>query len=316
MHKRYLFIISSVIFSAFILLLGARTGRNNRSSCRRQLVCTTGMIADAVEAIAGEHACVHRLMGPGVDPHLYRPRERDVHKIAQADALFYNGLHLEGRMGEIFETMHRRVLTVPVARTIPPALLLSCGDNGIVDPHVWHDISLWLYAVHEIGNALAQLDPAHSDWYAARTADYVDHLKKVDKRVRAVLAHVPPAQRILVTAHDAFGYFGRAYGFKVIGLQGMSTDAQVGTKDIQELAHYIVMHNVKALFLESSIPPRSIQAVQNAVLARGWRVAIGPELFSDALGDAASGAATYNDMIMHNARIIAAALGDYDGTSC
>lgn len=273
-------------------------------------VATTSIVADAVRQVGGDRVEVTGLMGPGVDPHLYRASEGDVRRMSGADVVFYNGLHLEGRMSDLFREMAARgVRTVAVAEAIDTARLLRPPEfEGAFDPHVWMDVSLWRVAVERIAEALAELDPEHADGYRARAAAYGARLDTLDAYVRARASEVPEAVRVLVTAHDAFNYFGRAYGFRVRGLQGISTVAEAGTADVQELARFVAENRIPALFVETSVSPRSIEAVRAAVRARGFEVRIGGDLYSDALGGAGSGAETYEGMIRHNVDTIVAAL--------
>jgi manganese/zinc/iron transport system substrate-binding protein len=274
-------------------------------------VATTSIVADLVRQIGGERVEVIGLMGAGVDPHLYRASEGDVRRMGDADIVFYNGLHLEGRMGELFERMAGRgVRTVPVAEAIERSRLLTPSEfEGAYDPHVWMDVSLWQVAAARVGEALAELDPVHAERYAAAADAYVATLGGLDAEIREMAHRVPPELRVLVTAHDAFNYFGRAYGFEVRGLQGISTVAEAGTADVQELARFVAERRIPALFVETSVSPRSIEAVRAAVRARGFEVGIGGDLYSDALGGPGSGAETYEAMIRHNVRTIVAALG-------
>lgn len=272
-------------------------------------VATTGMIADAVAAVGGVRVQVSGLMGPGIDPHLYRASEGDVRRLAEADVIFYNGLHLEASMAQVLEQMQGRILTVAVAEAVPEAERLAPPEfAGAYDPHVWFDVRLWSLAVERIRDRLAELDPIHAQVYQANAAAYLAELEALDVHVHEQAARVPSAQRVLITAHDAFNYFGRAYGFEVRGLQGISTATEASTADVQALAAFIVERRIPALFVESSVPPRTIEAVQAAARARGFEVRIGGQLFSDALGSPETPAATYPGMVRHNIDTIVAAL--------
>jgi len=273
-----------------------------------QVVATTSIIADTAARIGGDDALVTGLMGPGVDPHLYKASEGDVRRLQNADVVLYNGMHLEARMGEVLERMGDRKSTA-VAEGLPVERLLSPpGAQGTHDPHIWFDVGLWIHAAERIRDALVAADPDHAEGYRARAADLTAELAALDAEVRALANGVPPESRVLVTAHDAFGYFGRAYGFEVRGLQGISTATEAGARDVQQLAAYIADHRIPAVFVETSVPPRAIEAVREAVRARGFEVGLGGELFSDALGDADSGAETYVGMVRHNVRTIVGAL--------
>jgi manganese/zinc/iron transport system substrate-binding protein len=279
------------------------------SDGRLQVVATIGMITDVAREIGGERVHVQGLMGPGVDPHLYKARAGDVRRLAGADLVLYNGLHLEAAMGEVLEEMGRQRHTVAVGEAVPQGDRIATADfGGNYDPHVWFDVRLWAHAAQRIEQALAEADPAHAAEYAQRGAAYRERLAELDDWIRTRVAELPPEQRVLITAHDAFGYFGRAYGFRVMGLQGISTTAEAGTSDVQRLADEIVRQRIPAIFLESSIPPRNIQAVIAAVRARGAEVRMGGELFSDAMGDAGTPQGTYLGMIRHNVDTIVSSL--------
>lgn len=276
---------------------------------RLRVVTTVGMIADVVENVGGERVRVIGLMGPGVDPHLYKASEGDVRRLFRADVVFYGGLHLEARMGEVLEEMGSRTRVVAVTDAVPRGLLLSPAEfQGAYDPHVWFDVRLWMRTVPLVARTLEEEDPAHAPEYRARAAEYLQELEALDAYVRRQAARVPREQRVLVTAHDAFNYFGRAYGFEVRGLQGISTAAEAGTADVQALADFIARRRIPAVFVESSLPRRSVEAVQEAVRARGWEVRIGGELFSDALGSAGTPEGSYAGMVKHNVDTIVQAL--------
>jgi len=275
-----------------------------------RVVATTGMVADIVQNVGGERVEVEGLMGPGVDPHLYKASAGDVNRLQAADVIFYNGLHLEAQMGKVFERMSGTdVVTVPVAENINPAELLAPPEfQGNYDPHVWFNVQFWMTAVEEVEAALAKMDPDHADVYAANAKAYLAELAALDAYVREQALRVPEDQRVLITAHDAFNYFGRAYGFEVRGLQGISTASEASTADMQDLARFIAERQIPAIFLESSVPPRTVEAVQAAVHDRGFDVQIGGELFSDAMGTAGTPEGTYIGMVRHNVDTIVGAL--------
>ena len=276
---------------------------------RLQLVATTSIIADVARELGGERVQVTGLMGPGIDPHLYKASEGDVQRLAGADLVLYNGLHLEAKMADVLERMRGRVRTVAVAEAVPKDRLLAPPEfGGAYDPHVWHDPGLWRLAVERSRDALIAADSAGAAHYAERATRYLARLDSLDAWVRAETGRVPEATRVLVTAHDAFNYFGRAYGVEVRGLQGISTATEAGTADVRTLADFIAQRRIPAIFVESSIPRRTIEAVQAAVRSRGHDVEIGGQLFSDALGDAGSPAGTYEGMIRHNVSTLVGAL--------
>jgi manganese/zinc/iron transport system substrate-binding protein len=273
------------------------------------VVATTGMVADVARAVGGERVRVVAIMGPGVDPHLYRASEGDVRRLFGADVIFYNGLHLEARMGDVLAQMGDRARVRAVAEAVPRERLMAPPEfEGAYDPHVWFDVALWAHTVDAVEATLAEADPAHAAEYRARAAAYRDELAELDRYVRATAERVPAERRILVTAHDAFGYFGRAYGFQVRGLQGISTSAEAGTADVQSLAEFIARERIPAVFVESSIPDRTVRAVQEAVRARGWTVRIGGSLYSDAMGTPGTPTGTYVGMVRHNIDTIVNAL--------
>lgn len=305
--KRFLFLM--LIFSIGLFFFFFFRDDIQKSVKRHiAVVATTSMLADAVRNIVGDHMVVHGLMGCGIDPHVYRARESDVHKLAAADLVVYNGLHLEGKMGQVLEGMNRFTKVINASRAIDTQRLRTADFDELYDPHIWFDVKLWIMVIRHIQAAIMQIDPKHADIYKKNGDAYCAQLEQLHEYVQQRIAQLQPQQRILVTAHDAFGYFGDAYNFEVVGLQGLSTDADISTRDIQQLADYIVQKKIPTIFVESSIPARSLMAVQQAVAAQGWSVAIGDELYSDALGDEESGADTYVAMIKHNIDTIVDAL--------
>ncbi len=302
-----------ILFLSVIACSGcnSREGKVARPSDRNiRAVATTGMIADAVKRVGGKRVEVTGLMGPGVDPHLYRASEGDVALMAGSDIIFYNGLHLEGKMTDVFEQMGRiGKRAVAVTDHIDKNLLLAPPEfEGLYDPHVWFDVSLWMKVVERIRDALAEMDPGSAEFYASNAESYIKELSKLHDYVRLKARRVPESQRVLVTAHDAFNYFGRAYGFEVRGLQGISTATEAGAADVKALAEFIAHRKIRAIFIESSVPVRGIEALQKAVSARGFEVEIGGELFSDAMGDEGTPEGTYVGMVRHNIDTITGAL--------
>jgi manganese/zinc/iron transport system substrate-binding protein len=276
---------------------------------RVRVVATTGMITDIVIRVGGDRVSVSGLMGPGVDPHLYKASEGDVLRMAAADVIFHNGLHLEGKVADVFERMTRRVATDAVTDGIDRALLLRPAEfRGAYDPHVWFDVALWMKAVERVADTLSKVDPAHAETYRRNAAAYLEELDALHRYVKRRAEELPPEKRVLITAHDAFNYFGRAYGFRVHGLQGVSTVTEAGAADIQALARLIVEKRIPAVFVETSVPPRYIEALREAVRARGYNVEIGGDLFSDAMGDPGTPEGTYIGMVRHNIDTIVTAL--------
>jgi manganese/zinc/iron transport system substrate-binding protein len=274
-----------------------------------RVVTTIGMITDIVQVVGGERVQVTGLMGPGVDPHLYKASEGDVIRMAEADLVFYNGLHLEAKVAEVLEKMEGRIKTVAVTDDIDRSALLAPPEfEGAYDPHVWFDVTLWMKAVEEVRDTLIEVDPEHADLYHANADNYLTELNELHGYVKAQAERVPPEQRVLITAHDAFNYFGQAYDFEVRGLQGISTASEAGTADVQALAEFINERKIPAVFVESSVSPRTIEAVQAAVRAKGFQVEIGGELFSDAMGNPGTPEGTYTGMVRHNIDTIVSSL--------
>ncbi len=275
-----------------------------------RIATTVGMITDIVRNVGGERVDVTGLMAPGVDPHLYKPSVGDVFKLDSADVIFYGGLHLEGRMAELFEKMNeagRRA--VAVTDEIDPSLLRKPAEfEGAYDPHVWFDVILWQYAARRVGKELIALDPASSELYERNTVAYLAKLDALNTYIHAQIDSIPPKSRVLITAHDAFGYFGQRYGLEVRGIQGASTASEASANSVRELAQFITDRQIKAIFVESSVPRATIEAVQAAVRSRGWNVVIGGELFADAMGADGTLEGTYVGMVRHNVDTIVAAL--------
>ncbi|MEM6454984.1 MAG: zinc ABC transporter substrate-binding protein [Acidobacteriota bacterium] len=272
-----------------------------------RIVVTTGMIADLTRQIVGDRAAVDALMGPGTDPHLYKASESDVRRLAEADLILYNGLHLEGKIGDILDKMARTRPVVAVAEGIAQDRLRA--DQGAVDPHLWFDVALWTEVIPPIVDAVAQIAPDQAAALSARGDALRGDLMALDAWAEAALATIPRERRILVTAHDAFGYLGQRYGLEVVGLQGLSTLAEAGLDDVDRVVEQVVTRRIPAIFVESSVPTRTIEAVQQACAERGHAVAIGGELYSDAMGPAGTDAGTYVGMVRHNVRAIVAGLG-------
>lgn len=274
------------------------------------IVTTTGMIGDVVRAVVGERANVHSLMGEDIDPHLYRPTRSDVARMQQADMIFYNGLMLEGRMGDTLVQVARTKPVYAVTERVEPTSLLDSEDyEESFDPHLWMDVSLWMNVVDVITDAVSEFDPAHADEYRARADEYLVELERLDEYVRGIVATIPDGQRVLITAHDAFGYFGAAYGLEVLGVQGISTESEAGIQDINNLVQFVVENRIGAVFAETTVPDRALGAVIEGARARGHDVVIGGELFSDAMGPGGTYEGTYIGMIDHNATTIVRGLG-------
>lgn len=303
-------LIMSIVITVCVFLAGCGNATVNQEDEKLNVVATTTMLADAVKVIGGNEVQVEGLMAPGIDPHLYKASAGDVNKMQQADIIIYNGLHLEGKMAEIFENMIKQnINTVGVAEVISENKLIKGEDSFEAhDPHVWFNVELWIEVVKEIESTLSNMDEENSETYKLNTVNYVNELEELHKYVEARAAEVPKEKRILITAHDAFNYFGERYGFEVKGLQGLSTATEAGTADVINLADYITKNRIPAIFIESSVPPKNVEALQDAVVARGFNVEIGGELFSDSLGDPGSEAGTYLGTVKHNIDTVVDAL--------
>ncbi|WP_298814553.1 metal ABC transporter solute-binding protein, Zn/Mn family [Chloroflexus sp.] len=278
---------------------------------RLRVIATTGPIGDIAQAIGGERVALRTLLGPGIDPHTYVATESDLFALQEARLILYNGLHLEAGLARVFDAINQSnyALAVPVAEAVPAELLLHWEDGDkTYDPHVWHDPLRWRYAVEAARDALITVDPAGSAIYRQRSEQYLAALQALDAELRVLIARIPPERRILVTAHDAFQYFGQAYGFRVEAVQGISTASEASATDIRALTELVVSQRIPAIFVETSVSPRTIEAVQSAARAAGHEVRVGGELFSDSLGDPDGPAGTYFGMMRHNVQTIVAAL--------
>jgi manganese/zinc/iron transport system substrate-binding protein len=301
MKKRLLMLISILALSA--IMTACSQGASGEDNGKIKVTTTTAQIADVTRNVAGDAVEVKSLMGPGIDPHLYQASQGDIQKLNQADIIFYNGLHLEGKMGEIFEKMSNEKPTVPVASAIPENKLISDKQNAkIHDPHVWFDISLWIHTVDIVEEELSKLSPENKDEFAKNAAAYKKKLQEMNQYAKEQVGTIPEESRVLVTAHDAFTYFGNAYGFEVMGLQGLSTDSEYGLRDVQNLV------DVLAVFVESSISEKSINAVVEGSKKRGHEVVIGGQLYSDAMGEEGTEEGTYLGMFKHNIDTIVSSL--------
>jgi manganese/zinc/iron transport system substrate-binding protein len=275
------------------------------------IVTTCGMVTDIVREVAGNKAKVVGLMGEGVDPHLYKPTRDDVAKILQADVLFYSGLMLEGRMTDTFLKVARKGTPVfAVTELLDEKFLLEPEEfQGHTDPHVWMDVAGWSAAVKVVARSLGEVDAVNAAYYQQNSERYLAELAKLDAYAKQVLATIPQEHRVLITAHDAFNYFGRAYGIEVRGIQGISTESEAGVADINKLVDFLVARKIPAIFVESSVSDKNIKALIEGCKSRGHAVRIGGQLFSDAMGKPGTYEGTYIGMIDHNVTTIARALG-------
>ncbi len=275
------------------------------------IVTTVGMVTSIVAAVAGEKATVTGIIGEGTDPHLYKPTRNDVLALSGADVIFYNGLLLEGKMADLLERTARSnkpVHSVTEALRQAEGFVLAQRDRHN-DPHVWMDVAAWKSAVQIVADGLSDFDPANSTYYAANAAKLSAEMDHLDAYARRVLSSIPAEQRILVTAHDAFNYFGRAYGIEVLGIQGLSTESEAGLQDIERLIDTLVVRRIPAVFVETSVSDKNVHALIEGAKARGHTVKIGGSLFSDAMGAPGTYEGTYIGMIDHNVTTIARALG-------
>lgn len=274
------------------------------------IVTTTSMITDLVENIGGDKVVVQGLMGAGVDPHLYKASEGDVSKLTNADMILYSGLHLEGKLVEVFEKMQKQnINTVAVSDALDKKDLIgSTLFESNYDPHIWFDVTNWEKITVFVADKLSVSMPENKEYFQANADEYLKKLKVLKEEIEAEIATLPEDQRRLVTAHDAFNYFGKAYKFDVVGLQGLSTATEAGVQDVQKTASYIIDHKVKAVFIESSVPRRTVEALQASVNSKNHTVVIGGTLFSDALGNPGTPEGTYIGMFKFNVHTIVSSL--------
>jgi len=293
-----------LVVCILLSLIACKNGKEEDG--RLNVVTTTTMITDLVKNIGGDVINVEGLMGAGVDPHLYKASEGDVSKLYNADVIFYNGLHLEGKLVEVFEKMESQ-------EKVQVALAEGLDKSGLIgsdyfasnyDPHVWFNIGYFKEFANAVAEVLVKADPENSTIYQSNLDSYLKKLNDLETEINEQIATLPEEKRILVTAHDAFNYFGEAYSFEVVGLQGLSTATEAGVQDVQRLSDFIIEKQVKAIFVESSVPRRTIEALQEAVLAKGAEVTIGGSLYSDALGDPGTEEGTYVGMFKYNVSTI------------
>lgn len=307
--KKIMMILISV--ALLVILIGCNSKKDdNNSEDGFKVITTTTMLADLSKIIGGDIVEVNGLMGPGIDPHLYKASAGDVNLMQEADMVVFNGLHLEGKMGEIFENLNKRgKLVVEIAKGLDEDdLLIFAADTELHDPHIWFDVMLWKDAAVVVLDGFKELDPENAEIYENNYDEYMIELDKLDDYIKNRVKEIPEEKRILVTAHDAFEYFGKAYGFEVRGLQGISTASEAGTGDVRDLAEYIVKKEIKAVFVESSVSKKNIEALQEAVIAKGHDLEIGGELYSDSLGTRGTDEETYIGTVKSNIDTIVNAL--------
>lgn len=298
-----IFIILTLLFTT--ACVNVETTKTNNDKLK--VVTTTTMIYDLVKNIGQDNIEVVGLMQSGVDPHLYKASANDVNLIQNADIVIYHGLHLEGQMGDIFSNLKNNSIKIEDGIDIND-LLTWDDESSLYDPHIWFDIDIWIDATKYVGEQLAYYDKDNAEIYLSNTNNYIEQLKETDSYIKEKAKEIPIEERYLVTAHDAFQYFGNAYDFNVIGLQGISTESEAATSDISNLADFIVENKIKAIFIETSVPTKTIEALQAAVKAKGFNTIIGGELYSDSLGDKENNTDTYITTVKANIDTIVEAL--------
>ncbi len=305
--------ISSTILILLLLIIGCT--ETNQKNIRPQIVCTTGMIADALQNICGEWADITSLMGAGVDPHLYKASQGDTEKLSNADLIVYNGLHLEGKMEAVLKKLAARKKVIPLGEYLSPAALLPTGDAapsferaGSIDPHIWMDLQLWKTALEKLHSDLMLQFPEHKEDIATNFKRYAQSIDSTHNEMVELIKAIPANQRLMITSHDAFRYFGRAYTIEVKGLQGISTVSELGLQDITQMVNLLSSRKINAVFVESSVSDKAIASVIEGCEAKGHQLKKGGTLFSDAPGNAGTPEASYCGMMLHNARTISAAL--------
>ena len=295
--------ILPVLFA--IIILASCNDEKKNTNGKLNIVTTTTMIADLVKNIGGDSVNLQGLMGSGVDPHLYKASEGDVSKLTNADVVFYSGLHLEGKLVDVFEKMGRNTNTIALAEVLDKnKLIASEYFASNFDPHIWFNIEYWKQLTTYLTEELSKLDTNNASYFESNKTAYLKQLEALENDIKKTIATLPEEKRVLVTAHDAFNYFGEAYGFEVVGLQGLSTATEAGVQDVQNLAKLIIDKKVQAIFVETSVPKRTIEALQQAVLSKGFQVEIGGTLYSDALGNAGTDEGTYLGMFRYNVNTI------------
>lgn len=273
-----------------------------------RVVATTTIVADLVRQVAGDAVEVDCLMGPGVDPHSFKATPRDADRLARADLVIASGLHLEGKLAALLDRLARRKRVVAVAEAIPKDRLIKVAED-LHDPHVWFDPTLWATCATAVIDPLAEIVPAARPRFEAAAAEYRERLLGLHQAVRDRIATIPESRRVLVTSHDAFRYFGRAYALEVVGIQGTSTESEAGLNDINRLVDLVVSRGVPAVFVETSVADRNVTALREGARAQGHVVRLGGRLYSDALGGPESDAATLEAALRANVDVLVAGLG-------
>lgn len=295
-----------------VLMYGNSCSNAEKDTAKEQtslIVCTTGMIADLLKNIVGDKMEVKALMGPGVDPHLYKATQNDLRLLKDAELIYVNGLHLEGKMASILEKFSRTSKVYAVSDFVDSTRLLKDENySDVKDPHIWFDVSLWESSISGLVESLCELDPQYCSTYRANASAYSDSLTQLHEEVKTLISSIPLSKRIMITAHDAFNYFGRSYNIRVRGLQGISTLSEFGLKDRVELVNYIVEKQIPTVFIESSVSPKNIEAIVEGCRKKGFNVDIGLPLYSDAMGTQDSPDGNYMGMVRANVRNIVSGL--------
>ncbi len=302
MRKIFIFFLSIATISLLASLYFFIENKQNKNIKTKPLiVCTTSIIGQTVQEIIGAEAEIKILMGPGIDPHLYKPCPNDIYILNSADLIFYHGLHLEGKMGEIFSNLGKNGKNVfAVTENIERNKLRKVGAGEIFDPHVWFDLNLWKIVVISISESLKKFIPEKSELIIKNSENFIKKIDLMDIYIKNKCLKIPKNKRIFISAHDAFSYFGQCYNFDIVGVQGISTDAEIRIEDIERVAKIIVENNIKTIFIEQTVSENYINGIKNIVAKKGINLKIGEKLFSDALGEKGSNADTYLSMIKKN----------------
>lgn len=298
------------LWAAIVAVTGCTAAARASDPSLPRVLATTTVVADLVRQVAGDRVALDCLMAPGIDPHSYKATPRDADRLARARLVVASGLHLEGKLGELLGKLAARTRVVAVAESLPRDRLLEVAPD-LADPHVWFDPRLWSLCAPVVAEALAEIDPPGAAVYRKQALEYAARLAELDATLRGMLATIPPERRVLVTAHDAFRYFGRAFAVEVVGVQGTSTESEAGLADINRLVELVVTRSIPAVFVETSVSDRNVQALQEGARSRGHTVKLGGRLYSDSLGAPGSGAETLEAVLHANvATIVAGLSGD------
>ena len=301
---------TTIIYSALIAitLFSCNSKKKHTENEKIKIVTTTSMLHDVVKNITKEHAKVESLMGSGVDPHLYKAAHNDLEKLSNADIIIFNGLHLEGKMVDILKKLSRTKVVINASTPLPDSILRFPDSPETPDPHIWFSIPIWSKSIKYISNSIIKVIPNKNSELTENTTEYLKKLIALDSITRKQINSIPSKQKLLITAHDAFGYFGDEYKIEVMGLQGLSTVSQAGLKDIEHLVDVIIERRIKAIFVESSISKKQLEVVIESCNEQGHKLKIGGVLFSDAMGAPNTPEGTYIGMVKHNVNTIAQAL--------